>query len=81
MKLKQRIKQFSCLHYWRQCLPLDIQMGKGYLYAYQCIVCDKEIKRWETDSPISGIVTNPRFNKKDPQFNASPPILYVDEKF
>lgn len=56
-------------------------MGKGYLYAYQCIVCDKEIKRWDTDFPISGIITNPRFNKKDPQFNTSPPILYVDEKF
>ena len=56
-------------------MPVDVDF-KGYLYRYHCTVCDKQIKRWSGDEPISFIIIERDWSeyKKDPRYNMSPHI-------
>ena len=57
---------------------LDTEYGSGYKYRYDCAVCSKRVDRWSGHEPMSGIITNPKYIKKDPRFHASPPVIHFD---
>lgn len=78
MSLKKKWDQFLCLHYWVKGIVTDVQYGRGFKYEYICARCNKRIERWYGNEPISG-TTNPLYDKKDPRYNLSPPIIRLDD--
>jgi len=78
--LKKKLKQWGCLHLWRKDVLLDILYGKGFLYQYECKVCEKKIARWTGNEPISGILPpNPWEIKRNPYTDMSPPIIRIED--
>lgn len=77
--LTKKINQLKCLHRWKKGLYIDIQYGKGFLWEYDCNVCEKKIHRWTGNEPISGILPeNPWEIKRNPYTDMSPPIIRSD---
>lgn len=77
-RLKKKLKQLVCMHYWQKGFEIDIMYTKGYLYPFDCLRCGKKIKRWSGNEPISES-RHPIYDKKDPVYNMSPPVIPFKE--
>lgn len=66
-----------CSHFWIKGLPVYLSIGKGYKHEFKCERCDKAVYRWSGHEPISSSV-DPLYENKEPQYNISPPIIYID---
>lgn len=65
------------MHTWRKGVEVDITPFEGFLYQYDCTVCDKKIYRTMMHAPISGILPKTDLDKykEDPIYNMSPLII------
>ena len=78
--LTRKLKQFSCLHRWHRKHEVSITPFEGFLYEFECDVCNKKVHRTMLHAPMSGILPKNPWEeyKKDPLYNVSPPIINKD---
>jgi hypothetical protein len=71
--LTRRWLRLTCLHSWKRGEEIGVTLN-GYMYKFNCTVCDKTIRRTMLYSPISGIIPETYLEKykKDPLYNLSP---------
>lgn len=74
-RLRERL---ACPHHYIQGLTVDIQYGKGYKYEFTCARCHKRVERWWDNPPISQS-DHPMWDKKDPRYNLSPPLIRIEQ--